>query len=66
MKNSLKGEWENLHGKVEAWASRWAATHAQLAQARPADYAELLQRGRAALAAADHCDDLLRERDRIM
>ncbi|XP_034825556.2 cytoplasmic dynein 2 heavy chain 1 [Maniola hyperantus] len=66
VKSSLTGEWKNLQSNTEAWVSRWSHAKARLEDTRDASYAEIVDRCRSVLDAAEHCDKLLSEKQELM
>ncbi|KAM3968298.1 LOW QUALITY PROTEIN: dynein cytoplasmic heavy chain beethoven [Aphomia sociella] len=62
VKSSLKGEWENLEGSVEAWVSRWRATEARWRDAAGGAAARCGE----VFAACEHCAGLHDSRDRLL
>ncbi|XP_061706791.1 cytoplasmic dynein 2 heavy chain 1 [Cydia pomonella] len=66
VKASLSGEWENLNGGLESWASRWAQARARLGDARGASYRDMVARCRCVLEAHAHWGKLQADKDELL
>ncbi|XP_063374788.1 cytoplasmic dynein 2 heavy chain 1 isoform X3 [Cydia amplana] len=66
VKSSLSGEWENLNGGLESWASRWAQARARLDDTRGATYRDMVDRCRSVLEAHAHWLKLQADKDELL